>query len=217
MEQAKKQWERLDAGGRKIITVDAEKVGWPENVEPKFIRKRGTKVTKVSYDTKMKRYTYYGNKSVTAGEPIRLDIPDAFLYFSYHPVKKEYIKIDAPSRHKPDAKYVVTAPYSHWIRQRHITVLALLAYATQNAQVTRNVVKSAIEEALHQRIAEQECYTELVETIISAVTDISEVENPSVNYKDKVDVINGLIEFIREKGMKPSCQLLPQDTMISRQ
>ena len=63
----------------------------------------------------MKRYTYYDNKAVIVGEPIRLDIPDLFLYFNYHPVKKEYIKINVPTRHEPDAKYIVTAPYCHWI------------------------------------------------------------------------------------------------------
>ena len=205
-----------------LLTIDAEKVDWPENIEPKFTRKRGTKVIKVSYNTKMKRYTYYDNKSVTAGEPIRLDIPDVFLYFSYHLVKKEYIKIDAPSKHKPDAKYVVTAPYCHWIWERNITVfavLAVLAYATQNAQVTQSNVKTAIKEAptkeiLHQRIAEHECYTELVKTIISAVIDVSQVENPSVNYKEKVDVINGVIKFIREKEVEPSCKLLLKETLF---
>ena len=88
----KKQWERLDAEGQKIITelltIDTENVEWSEDAEPQFTRKRGTKVTKVAYDTKTKRYTYYDNKAVTAGEPIRLDIPDSFLYFSYHLVKK---------------------------------------------------------------------------------------------------------------------------------
>ena len=63
MEQAKKQWERLDAEGSKIINnllrTDAERVEWPENTEPKFTRKKGTKMTKVTYNTKTKRYTYY--------------------------------------------------------------------------------------------------------------------------------------------------------------
>ena len=39
--------------------------------------------TKVAYDSKTKRYMYYDNKVVTAGEPIRLEIPDSFLYFCY--------------------------------------------------------------------------------------------------------------------------------------
>ena len=93
------------------------------------------------------------------GEPIRLDTPDSFLYFSYHLVKKEYIKINAPTRHEPDAKYVVTAPYCHWIQERNVTVLALLAYATRNAQVTwSNVkcnVKSAIKEAPTEEVLNQ--------------------------------------------------------------
>ena len=91
MEQVKKQWERLDTEDHKIIKdllmTEAERIEWPENMEPKFTRKRGTKMTKVAYDNKTKRYTYY-DKTVPAGDPIRLDIPDTYIYFSYHPAKK---------------------------------------------------------------------------------------------------------------------------------
>ena len=144
------------------------------------------------------------------GEPIRLDIPDSFIYFSYHPVKKEYVVINAPNRLKTDAIYVVTAPDCHWIQERSITVPTLLAYSIPNAHKTRSAVKTAIKEAptkeaLRQRITKQDCYTELIETITSAITEVSEAENQSVGYKEKVDTINGVIEFIREKGIKPSC------------
>ena len=79
---------------------------------------------------RQKGYTYY-DKSVTAGRTNQVRHPDSFIYFSYHPVKKEYIMINAPNRLECDAKYVVTAPYCHWIQERNITVLALLAYATR--------------------------------------------------------------------------------------
>ena len=40
MEQAKKQWEKLDAEGCKIInnllTTEGERIEWPENTEPKL-------------------------------------------------------------------------------------------------------------------------------------------------------------------------------------
>ena len=40
-EQAKKQWEKLDAEGRIIINdllvADKDRTAWPENTEPKFI------------------------------------------------------------------------------------------------------------------------------------------------------------------------------------
>ena len=132
MEQAKKQWEKIDAEGRKIINnlimEDTERTVWPENTELKFTGKKGAKMTRVTYDMKAKRYTYQ-EKTVPAGEPIRLDIPDSYIYFSYHPTKKEYVMIDAPNRREPDATYIVTAPYCHWIQERNITVLALLLYA----------------------------------------------------------------------------------------
>ena len=122
MEQAKKQWERLNAEGHKILNnlliTEAERIEWPENTESKFTRKRGTKMTKVLYNTKTKRYTYF-DVTVPVRELIRLDIPDSFIYFSYHPAKKEYVVINVPNRLEPDAKYIVTTPnclclhYSH--------------------------------------------------------------------------------------------------------
>ena len=128
--------------------------------------------------------------------------------------------IDAPNRHKPDAKYVVTAPYCHWIQERNITVLALLSYTVHNAHITRGNVQKAIneaptEETLCQRIAEQECYTELVEIILTAITDLSEAEELSVSHESKVDKINGMIEFMWEKGVKPGCKTLRGETVFS--
>ena len=108
--------------------------------------------------------------------------------------------INAHNRLKSNTKYVVTVPYCHWIWERRITVLALVLYAIRNAHLTRAIKDVHTEEALCQRIAEQECYTKLVQTITTAITDISEAENPSVGYKNKIDEINGMIKFIREKG-----------------
>ena len=60
-----------------------------------------------------------------------------------------------------------------------------------------------------------ECYTKLVQSITTAIADISEAENPSVGYENKIDEINGVIEFIREKRVKPSCKILSGDTVFS--
>ena len=117
-EQAKKQWEKIDAEGHKIINdllvADKERTVWLENTEPKFTRKKGMKLTKVAFDTKIKRYMHKG-REIPVEEPIRLDIPDSHIYFSFHPTKNKYIVIDAPNRREPDAKYVITAPFCHWI------------------------------------------------------------------------------------------------------
>ena len=95
-EQARQQWERLNTEGVKIInkplTADTENLEWPEDAEPKFTRKKATRATKVTYNAKTKRYMYYNSGAVTAGGPVRLDIPDLFLYFSYHPVKKNTLR-----------------------------------------------------------------------------------------------------------------------------
>ena len=49
-EQAKKQWEKLDAEGRKIINdlliSDKDRTVWPENTEPKFTGKKRNKIDK---------------------------------------------------------------------------------------------------------------------------------------------------------------------------
>ena len=155
MEQAKKQWEKFDAESRKIInnliTEDTERTVWPENTEPKFTGKKGAKMTRVTYDTKAERYTYQEN-TVPAGELIRLDIPDLYIYFSYHPTKQEYVMIDAPNRCEPNAKFVLTAPFCHWIQERNITVLSLLSHTIQNAHSTRSNVQKAIKEATSEEM-----------------------------------------------------------------
>ena len=128
--------------------------------------------------------------------------------------------IDAPNRCKPDAKYVVTAPFCHWIWERNITVLALLLYATQNAHSTRGNVQKAIKEApseemLQQKIMEQECYTDLVEIILAAITDLSDTGDLSVSHKAKVEKINGMIKFMQDKGVRPGCKTLTKETVFS--
>ena len=46
--QAKHQWDRLDAEEcrivNKILTATPKKVEWPEDTEPKFTKKRTTRV-----------------------------------------------------------------------------------------------------------------------------------------------------------------------------
>ena len=120
-EQAKKQWEKLDVEGRKIINdlivADKDRTIWLENTEPKFTGKKGVKLIKVAFDTKSKKYThaYEEKEEVPVNEVIRLDLPDVHIYFCFHPTKNEYVVIDAPNRQEPDTKYVVTAPHCHCI------------------------------------------------------------------------------------------------------
>ena len=183
-EQAKKQWQKIDAEGCKIINdllvADKERTVWPENTEPKFTRKKGTNLIKVAFDTKIKKYMHmHEGKEVPVEEPIRLDIPDSYIYFSFHPTKNEYVMIEVSNRWEPDTKYIVTAPFCHWIRERNITVSALLSYTIRITHTARGNVQRAIkdapsEEMLQKKIAKQECYTELVEIILAAITDLSD-------------------------------------------
>ena len=182
-EQAKKQWEKLDAEGRKIINdlivAEKDRTIWPENTEPKFTRRKGAKLIKVAFNTKSKKYTpaYEEKEEVLVEEAIRLDIPDAHIYFCFHPTKNRYVVIDAPNRWEPNAKYVITAPLCHWIHERSITVSALLSYAIRITHSARSNIQKAIknaplEEVLQKKIAEQECYTELVDIILGAIRPI---------------------------------------------
>ena len=93
-------------------------------------------------------------------------------------------------------------------------------YTVHNVHLTKSNVQKAIKEApteetLHQRIAEQECYTELVEIILTAITDLSETEELSVSHKDKIEKINGMIEFMWEKGVKPGSKTLTGESIFS--
>ena len=80
--------------GRKIIneilTATPERVEWPEGAEPKFTRKKTSKATRVSYDTKTKRYTYHNN-IVAAGEPIRLSMDFRHIFPLLLPPKEKRI------------------------------------------------------------------------------------------------------------------------------
>ena len=225
-EQAKKQWEKLDANSRKIINdlivADKDRTTWPENTEPKFTGKKGTKLIKVAFDTKSKKYmhAYEEKEEVPVEEAIRLDIPDTHIYFCFHPTKNEYVVIDAPNRWKFNAKYVVTAPLCHWIRERSITVSALLSYTIRITHSARSNLQKAIknaplEEVLQKKIAKQECYTELVDIILGTITDLSDASDLSKNHETYMEKINSMINFMHERGIKPGCKTLTRETKFS--
>ena len=62
------QRNKLDSSGKDLMQEDAKHTEKVEDAEPKFTRKRATIATKVAYNSKTKRYTYYDNKAITAGE-----------------------------------------------------------------------------------------------------------------------------------------------------
>ena len=47
------------------------------------------------------------------------------------------------------------------------------------------------------------------------MTDVSQAEHPSIKDQENIDVINGLVEFIREKHVKPSCKVLSDETIFT--
>ena len=183
---------------------------------------KGENLKKVVFDTKSKKYThaYEEREEVPVEEAIRLDIPDAHICFCFYPTKNKYVVIDTPNRWEPDAKYVITAPFCHWIRERSITVSVLLSYGIRITHSARNNVQKAIKnapskEVLHKKIAKQECYTELVDIILSAITDLSDICDLNKNHETYVEKINGMIDFMCERGVKPGCKTLTRETKFS--
>ena len=69
---------------------------------------------------------------------------------------------------------------------------------------------------LRQRITKQECYTELVEIILTAITDFcADAGHLSISHEERVEKINRMIEFMWDKGVKPGCKTLIRETVFS--
>ena len=81
--------------------------------------------------------------------------------------------------------------------------------------VQKAIKDAPLEEILQKKITEQECYTELVEIILAAITDLSDVCDLSKEHGTHVEKINGMIEFMRDKGVKPGCKTLTRETTYS--
>ena len=97
---------------------------------------------------------------------------------------------------------------------------ALLSYAIRITHTARSnaqkVIKNApSEEALQKKIAEQECYTELAEIIIGTITDLSDACDMTKEHETYIEKINGMIDFMRKRGLKPGCKRLTRETKYS--
>ena len=96
----------------------------------------------------------------------------------------------------------------------------LLSYTIRITHTARNNLLKAIknapsEEALQKKIAKQECYTELVEIILGAITDLSDACDMTKEHETYIENINGMIAFMRERGVKPGCKTLTRETKYS--
>ena len=86
---------------------------------------------------------------------------------------------------------------------------------TTRGNVQKAIKDACSEEILRQKIAEQECYTELVEIILAAVTELSDTCNLTTNHEEKIEKINEMIIFMWDKGMKLGCKTLTRETGFS--
>ena len=66
-----------------------------------------------------------------------------------------------------------------------------------------------------KEIAEQECYTEFVEIILGAITDLSDACDLTKEHETYIEKINGMIDFMCERSMKPGCKTLTTETKYS--
>ena len=222
-EQAKKQWEKLDAEGCKIINdllvADKDRTAWLENT---VYREEGNKTDKsgIRHKKQAIHTCIRGKRRSTSRGSNQVRYPRLLHLLQLPPNKNKYVMIDAPNRQEPDTKYVVTAPFCHWIRERNITVSVLLSYTIRITHTARSNIQKAIkntpsEEALEKKIAKQECYTELVEIILSAITDLSDVCDLNKDHETYIEKINGMINFMHERGVKPGCKTLTRETKYS--
>ena len=97
----------------------------------------------------------------------------------------------------------------------------LLSYTIRITHTARSSIQRAIrdapsEEALQKKIAEQECYTKLVEIILGVITDLSDACNMTKEHGTYVEKINGMIKFMHEKGMKPGYKTLTRKNNLFR-
>ena len=110
------------------------------------------------------------------------------------------------------AKFVALVAASHIIKTRDITVITLLAFATQNAnsaiKTIRNTIRDApTEEMLRPKILNYRLYVDLIQTIITLIKCLAEQET-SVKADDEVTEINTRIEFMNNSYVFPKCKQL---------
>ena len=96
----------------------------------------------------------------------------------------------------------------------------LLSYAIRITHSARTNLQKAVkntptEEGLQKKIAEQECYTELVNIILGAITNLSDACDLNKNHETYVEKINSMIIFMCESGVKPGCKTLTRETKLS--
>ena len=55
----------------------------------------------------------------------------------------------------------------------------------------------------------------MVEIILDAITDLSDVCDLSKKHETYVEKINGMIDFMQKRGVKPGCKTLTRETKFS--
>ena len=125
-EKMQEQFNTLDADIKRTLwaayTEEPEDIEW--NTETVFSRKRNQKTIRVSFDTKLKRYTTIDpNNIVPENKAIKIHLGDMFIHYKYHPGREKHIYIANPPRSEiNNARYVTMVQNCHLIKGRDITV-----------------------------------------------------------------------------------------------
>ena len=204
---AQQQFEALNADAKKTLrdayTATPEEIDWDSDTV--YSKRKNQKTIRVSFDTKLKRYTTTESSSIVPEEEaIKVHLGDTYIHYRYHSEMETHVHIPDPPRSEFSTKYVTMAQNCHLIKGRDITVNALLAYAVQkastNAAFLRNAIRSApSEELVSQRSTDHSAYTELVKAILDRIECVTNREDLNLNVDQEVDEINALIGIMREK------------------
>ena len=98
---AQSQFEALDTEGKKTLhnayTATPEEIEW--ETDTIFSGKRNLRTVRVSFDTKLKKYTIpESNTEVPENEAIKINLGDTFIHYRYHTERKTYVHIPDPPR-----------------------------------------------------------------------------------------------------------------------
>ena len=210
-------FDALDQAAKDLLLElaqdNSENIEWSEDHQPKHHPKKANKFSRITYDKRTRRFTTIDPKpsQVPSTEIVKIDLGNnGAIHYCYHPVEEEYILYKPPSGFQ--ANYMAIATASHIIKTRDITVMTLLAFATQSANTAYKTLKSetketVTEETIKAKILNYRLYIDLIETIVKLIDRITQ-RDAIIKVDDEITEINALIEFMNNKNASPKCKQL---------
>ena len=109
---AQQQFEVLDVDAKKTLcdtyTATLEEIDWDSNTV--YSKRKTQKTIRVSFDTKLKRYTTTESSSIVPDEEaIKVHLSDTYIHYRYHLERETHVHIPDPPRSEFSTKYVTMA------------------------------------------------------------------------------------------------------------